>query len=248
MSVVALLATIPRRRVAFEGLLKSLDVQTRRPDSLILMLDGYGSEEPPRLPEAFRNAVTVYSHNEYRGAGTRWRYVEDCAPEDIVVCVDDDVVLGPRFVEALVCSVEQKQGAAAAMGKILFDGTRAPPGDYALGPLVHGAGCGLAARAKDFFGVGAFHDNLPAISKDAPNFLGYCGDDDALVSAYLFKKGIPIHHAATGNILWAPNTQAPNERITRPDRVADPDAQKRWLRTYIGWPWTEDKLWGKRAG
>src|SRR5579872_675634 len=119
---LALLATIPPRRTSCERLLQELPKQSRRLDGVILCLDGYGYvEAPPRCPWALPVADVFRTLTPSGGPGHRWGApLEmlatgplppldlDClAPDDVVLCLDDDLELGeaPDFVRSLLEAV-----------------------------------------------------------------------------------------------------------------------------------------------
>lgn len=228
---LVLIATIPARKRSCERLLGELMRQTRKPDGVILVLDGYGDAPAPACP-----LPIIAEHRTVMpaGAGQRWTAVRDLPPDDIIINLDDDVMLvqAPKLVAALVDAVE-KGGAAAAMG-MRPTNRRAPPGAYGFGNLVYAAGCGLAVRVKHLVGLEKFADEIKAAG--GPDSLGLHGDDDAIVSAHLWKTGVPILHAATGNIFAAAGTQATSQTAARRARKEDPNAQKFAIKKITGWP------------
>jgi hypothetical protein len=232
-NVLALVATIPARKLLCERMLRELANQTRRPDGVILVLDGYGDAPAPACsPPVARE----YRTPALSGAGQRWLRLADCDPEDIICNVDDDAVLlqAPHFIKALVETVERDGGAAAAMGRTTR-GRQAPPGALSWGPLVHAAGLGLTVRAKHLAGLQAFAGEVKA--KGGPDGLGPGGDDDGLLSAYLWRSGVVIRHAATGNVFQAPGARASSQSAARTARRESFDAQKVLLKKTTGWPW-----------
>lgn len=232
MSVLALIATIPARRRSCERLLDELTRQTRVPDGVILVLDGYsGDDLRCALPVAAKQQNNVKS-----GAGQRWLFAAKLPADDIIVCLDDDIRIAqsPNCIKALVEAVESGGGAAAAMGFDSVEYKRAPPMDFSRGDLIYAAGCGLALRPRHLAGLGAFADEVKAAG--GPDALGLLGDDDALVSAYLWKTGVRVVHAATGNIFPAPNTQSSSQTFAKQARRVDPNAQKIAIGRITGWP------------
>ena len=239
--VLALIATIPARRRSCERLLGELARQSRPPDGLVLVLDGYGDGPYPvmTLPIVLEHRTPAPS-----GAGTRWRVVEReleqaVAPaaltvDDIIVCLDDDFMLvqAPKLVAALADTVQYGGAAAAAMGRDRA-GHQAPPGDRGRGEIIYAAGCGLAMRAGELVGVSELAAAVKAGAGVDP--LGVGGDDDALVSAHLWKRGTRILHTATGNIFSAPGTRASSQTAAK--RGRDPNAQKSAIARVTGWPW-----------
>lgn len=231
--VLVLIATIPPRRHSCERLLSELTKQTRPPDGVVLCLDGYGEELPePRCPLP---VVAISRSTELSGAGRRWVMAAYVPQDDILINLDDDcyTVRAPNLIKALTEAVEQG-GAAAAMGKTIA-GRRAPPCKTSHGLLMYAAGCGLAVRAGDLAGMHVFAREIREQAGFDP--LGIRGDDDALVSAWLWKQGITIRHAATGVINAAAGTGASSQTRAKLARGEDLNAQKKVIAAITGWPW-----------
>jgi hypothetical protein len=224
--VLALVATVPARRQSCTRVLAELARQTRPPDGIVLVLDGYGDEPAPPCPLPI---VLERRAAQLSGAGNRWRVAAELPADDIVVNVDDDTMLfeAPQFIAKLVAAVEEF-GAAGAMGRT-FDGKGAPPGLWSRGELMHAAGPGLSMRAGTLANLAAFADAVK--ENGGPDALGPQGDDDSIVSAYLWKQGMPIKHAAIcGKIFTVPGTVS----TFKPQK--DPDIQKRAIAKASGWP------------
>lgn len=234
--VLVLLATIPARQQSCNRLLKELLVQKRVPDGIILVLDGYAALPGPTVPPGL-SVVAEHRFAEARGAGARWQTLLKIPPEDIVVCLDDDTMLveAPLFIKRLVETVEKHGGAAAAMGRGVDNKPAPPDRRFSRGELIHGAGMGLTVRAKYLRGLVQFAADVKAAG--GPDCLAKLGDDDALVSAYLWKQGIKIHHAATGNVFAAPGTRTSSQTTARRAKHENLDAQKLALQKTVGWPW-----------
>ena len=234
--VLVLIATIPPRRASCERLLRELTKQSRQPDALILCCDGYGGKCIPAPTSTIPLAYAVFTPFMC-GPGRRWQAALDAGvdPEDIIINLDDDVYLGkaPELIRALVTAVEEG-GAAAAMG-MTPDGKRAPPGRFSRGNLIYAAGCGLALRTKHLEGLQELAAEVKAAG--GPDALGVCGDDDALVSAHLWRKGITIKHAATGVIQAALGSQDVSQTKMRLARGEKLDDQKRAIARITGWKW-----------
>lgn len=168
--------------------------------------------------------------------GSARQAARDLAPDDIVISIDDDPVLSeaPRFVEALAETVEACGGAAAAMG-YTHEGYRAAPGPTSRGRLILGCGCGLAVRAGHLLGLHALA--VEVLQAGGPDALGPCGDDQALVSAHLWRRGVPLFHAAVGPLSFAEGTQRGSQFKARKAR-GEPDefAQARRIAEITGWP------------
>ncbi len=253
--ILALVPTIPPRRRSVTRLLAELAQQSRPPDGVLLCLDGYGEAEAPPCPLP----VVQLRTPALSGPGAKWRVVQelratgpeppldiDClAPDDILVCVDDDAMLceAPHFLRELVAVVLQpsraaitEEGwcAAAAMGRTPA-GRFAPPGAVSCGPLVYGCGLGLAVRVGHLAGL---HDLAKRVRRaGGPDALGPAGDDDALVSAHLWLQGVPIVHAAAGNVYAAPGTQESSLTVVRRRRGEGIEDQKKAIARITGWPW-----------
>lgn len=220
----------------------------------------------PTIPAALASVPTFAFRVLQRapsGPGCRWRLAEDLldglaavrgvsclgvaggaapappadlAPEDILVCLDDDLALeaAPRFLEALAVILETTNAAAAAMGHTP-GGLRAPPGEVSRGRLLLACGCGLALRAGHLRGLQAFAAELCA--KGARDPLGPGGDDQALVSCHLWRRGVPILHAAAGAFTFAAGTQRTSETSARQARgEVTLHEQAQEIAHLTGWP------------
>jgi hypothetical protein len=236
--VIALVATIPARRRSVERLLSELARQSRVPDAVVLVMDGY--PEADTVPNCPLPLERVYRSVKSLGPGARWRVAKDVPPDDVLVAFDDDIMLiqAPSCVEVLTSVVEASPAgvgsAAAAMGR-QFNGKPAPPGNWSTGDLMYVAGCGLTLRARALGGLQAFAEGVKAA--DGPDALGVRGDDDALVSAYLWKNNVRMIHAATGNIFPAPNTRSSSFTVDVMAHGLALDEQKKSIARITGWPW-----------
>lgn len=224
MRVTALIATVPSRKKLCERLLLELTRQTRPPDDLVLVCDGYPDKETtPQIPVTLTVRDLVRS-TEFRGCGARWLEVQKLHPSDVVFCIDDDtMVTKPQALEKLLSLVEPGRSAAGAMG-ITLQGRAAPPGDVSMGDLIFVAPCGLAAYAGDLQGLHGFADELKKAG--GPAALENNGSDDALISAFLWKSGIAIHHAPSGEL--RPLTKSASKKLSH--------RQKWEIAKRTGWP------------
>ncbi len=256
--VFVLLPTIPARRAACEALLAALLRQSRPPDRVILCLDGYGAAPAPERPAPLRQSVIeVRRQGTCGGPGHRWRtalgllgpsLISDgttpayLAPvlqdDDLLVSLDDDADLSeaPNFLNWLIVGA-LAHGAAAATG-LTPKGHRAPPGEAHCGPLLLGCGCGLALRARHLVGLPELAAEV--LRAGGPDALGALGDDQALVSAHLWRQRVALHHAATGRLRFAPGTDASAQwmarRAGKAPGKADPWDQARAIARITGWP------------
>jgi hypothetical protein len=190
--------------------------------------------------------VAVHRTAQLLGPGQRWSAVRGLPPEDIVVNLDDDVFTrrAPDLIKALVDGV-QEGGAAGAFGRTP-DGKRAPPGNFSRGDLIFAGACGLAVRAGYLEGLQDLAHQVQLAY--GFNALGPCGDDDGLIAALLWKKGIAIRHAATGVINAAAGTQRSSQTKARLALGEPLDAQKKAIARLTGWPWVSGRRsFGGRA-
>lgn len=239
MRILVLISTIPPRRRSCQRLLAEMTKQTRVPDGLVLVLDGYGDAPAPEHSLPLFHQVRTH---EPVGAGLRWRVASELSREDVVVVLDDDIVTieAPKLIEKLVAAVgDDEKRAASAMGRTR-DGKPAPPGGASRGQLLHAAGCSLTVRPGQLSGLTEFAEQVRAAGgPDALNQVG--GDDDALVSAHLWKSGVQVIHAPAGNIYPAPGTQESSQTRANRRRGVKPDAQKTAIAKATGWPWVAQK-------
>lgn len=236
--VLILIATITPRRHSCERLLSELTRQTRQPNGVVLCLDGYGQDLPE--PVCPLPIIATSRTPQLSGAGNRWLTVPYLPPDDIVINLDDDCYTrkAPNLVRELVAGVEE-HGVAAAFGRTP-DGKRAPPGNHSRGFLIYAGGCGLAVRAGLLQDLGVFRTEIQ--DKAGFDALGLRGDDDALVSAFLWRKGIRIKHAPTGVINAVAGTGASSQTRDKLARGEDLSWQKRAIAKVTGWPWPGSKV------
>ena len=223
--LVLLIATVPWRRPAFRRLLASLPLQTRRPDLVYLYLDGYGEavSAPCALPTRERRTAVP------GGPGGRWSVIADLAPADVVVNLDDDVVPPAGLIAALAGAVEP--GRAAAATGITVTGKKAPAEVDVDEPLICAGGATLAFCAGDLFGL------VDMAKLVGGGVLGDCGDDEAMVSACLWKNGVTIKHVRIDGLGIAADTQAQSQTRRRL-AVREPFwAQRQRIAAATGWPW-----------
>lgn len=105
-SVDVLLPTVPWRKKSCERLLREFAAQTRVPDRIHLLLDGYpDSLATPEIPQEL--SVHIYRYNESQGAGNRWRVAERlAAPPEFIVNFDDDMVIPPDYIDQALAKVK----------------------------------------------------------------------------------------------------------------------------------------------
>lgn len=225
--VLILCATVPWRRDACAQMLRSLDRQTLRPELVILHLDGFARATPrPSVPPALE--VNVRRFLRPRGVGNWWRSLDESHLGMLVACVGDDFVYPPDYLERLA-SLQTEYGGAISWHGWSVDGrncrfrARLP----APAPLVR---CGTAlmlAPAGEIIGVGE-HEL-------ADLFFHPYGHDEALISCWLWERGVPMTRPAghPGVTHLAAGCDPRSTSIRDRDRKA---SLRRVLRQRYGWP------------
>ena len=224
-----IIATVPWRRPAFRNMLSWLTNQTLKPDLVHLVLDGYGdaASAPCSLP------TREWRTTKCLGPGGRWRVLKELAPETIVVVFDDDISLGfaPYATERLVKIVEQ--GYAAALMGVTFSGCmmNIPEGER----LICGGAATFAFRAKDLEGLDEFVSEIKTQGKFDP--FGDLGDDEAVISALLWKRGVVIKKANIPEIHSVQGTQEGSQARRRLASTRPFWYQRQEIKRITGWPW-----------
>jgi len=211
--IVVLITTILSRQASFIRVLRGLAQQTRRPDLLLVRLDGgtldpnfFGSGFPDGCsPEAqaWHDEINLYVQNAARasfvmhgaaaerGAGFRWMHhaLHDLRPDDILITLDDDIVPRAAFVEhtARLCvydnAVVTWHGWTERPGGAYGMLTKAPPIDQRVCCVGAGAAC---YRWRWVQGL-TRHPLAATCLFAAPR----C-DDDALLSLALWENGVYV--------------------------------------------------------
>lgn len=186
--VLVLCATVPWRRAACEEMLGSLARQTKAPEEVILHLDGFARATPrPQAPSGLELRFRRFLR--HRGVGNWWRTLDASHRGMLVACVGDDFVYPPAYLARLV-DLQAAHGGAVAWHGWSVDGRncRFRASIRAAMPLVR---CGTAlmiAEADDLLGV--------AEHKLADVFFGPRGHDEALISCWLWRHGVPMTRPA----------------------------------------------------
>jgi hypothetical protein len=195
-----LIATIPRRRINVEDLLGAIPNQTLLPDQIHLCLDGYGDLPSPKY---LRNlAVTEYRTIELSGPGGRWRILPKIPKDATLIVLDDDqIIFGPDVLATLVKLVAPF--VAVAFGGTNYQGFGGafPEG---MEMISMGAAC-MAMRAVDLEGLGDTYNEIREKCGFDP--FGDGGDDEAVIAAHLFRKGVAMQATGPLDITTAGGTQ-----------------------------------------
>lgn len=230
--VHVLLATVPSRWAAASRLLVEVAAQSVLPDVLHLVLDGYAYG----VPIPWYGTLPVREHRTAipTGPGGRWRVLADVPPEATLVVLDDDQeVHGRDVAEGLVAAVASG-GAAAHFGTDPSGWGAVHPAGTPL--LSMGAAC-MAIRAADLAGLGGTLAEIREKCGFDP--FGNGGDDEAVVSAHLWRQGTPMRATGPIAVREALGTQAGSQFERR--RAASGGRSVFWQREEIrrvtGWPW-----------
>jgi len=225
-----LLATIPSRRLFCERLLVSLPKQSLVPDFVHLVLDGYFDSPTPvcQMPH------TTYPSIQRRGPGGRWRVLPHVPKDAILIVLDDDQeIFGPDVIKNLVSAVDPT-GAAALSGT----NENSLGGSFSKGRTLISMGAAvMALHVADLAGLS---ETLAEIRKkcDFDPFADL-GDDEAVISAHLWKRGVPMRATGPLAIRQAFGSQVGSQFSRR--RESSGSRSTFWQREAIakatGWPW-----------
>jgi len=230
-----LIATIPERRVAVNRILPTIPQQTLKPEQICLVLDGYGDSPSPPVPPL---PVREWRTAQPSGPGARWRVVKELPANTTVINVDDDMIIfrEPGLFERLTKIVEG--GCAAATTGITVTGkvvTSDPRDVESKEDLICGVASVMSFRAGWLSGL----DDMAEVVRTRCGFdpLGDCGDDEALVSACLWRHGIRMKHAFSPGLLMSTDVQNESQSRRRHDRGDVGFEQRRKISHVTGWPW-----------
>lgn len=232
MLVHLLLATVPSRRVSVENLLSALSTQTFVPAVLHLCLEGYGDLPSPRYPDT----LTVVEHRSEKasGPGARWRVLSQIPAEAVLVVLDDDrKLLGQDVIEGLVKAVEGG-GAASLMG------TEPTGWGLMFTKGKHLIAMGAAVMVLHMSDLVGLDETLSEIrSKCGFDPFADAGDDEAVIAAHLWRKGVIMRATGPLAIVETPGTQVGSQfekrRATKGTRSLF--WQRQEIRRVTGWPW-----------
>lgn len=195
-----------------------------------LVLDGYGSRPAPSC---------YFSSKQYRtvslsGPGGRWRVVHDIDPAAILIVIDDDIEIGEDgqdLFEILIREVEETGDCVALIGVTTS-------GDFGNMPTTEDLICVdakvMACRAGDLWGVG----NLVKEVREKGGFdpIGDCGDDEAVISAHLWRKGVRMRRICFPRIRLADGTQDGSQTEKRRATGKPIWWQRHEIARMTGWP------------
>lgn len=233
--VVVLCGTIPWRVPACEQMLLSLTAQTRKPDEVIVHLDGFGpSDTRPKTPSPDQLTVRFTHSDKPRGLGSWWYNLGGGEEEDVIMPVGDDFVYFPEYVESGLQALHAHGGAVSwhawapnpETGRLQLYNFRANVEMHVPGVIRAGTAC-FFTRRKHLLGM--------TDHPEAPVFFHPKGHEEALVSFWLWKNNVPITRPRGKPAL----DLLPLGRDPRSSSVAFPQHKKalrRTLHTKYGWP------------
>jgi hypothetical protein len=227
--VHVLIASVPWRRTSLNRLLREVAAQQLRPAFVHLVLDG---DDVPNAPLDVSPLdwdglkVTIKTQHPARGAGARWSVIDEIPNDHVVMNLDDDVGLDSDYVglhyEALkradaVCS----GGYTTDRKFIMCDNNHGYEGPIAC--LQAGA---FSARVSKLRGL----RDMPM----AAELLGVLGDDEALLSAHLWKTGVVVNRV-NAPVRFDPLGDDPRSQyLSLPGRILGLRSR---LTAETGWPW-----------
>lgn len=235
MIIDVLIATVPWRRQPCARLLGDIQKQSLQPRFVHLVLDGYGDDSLPRdLPLPIR--ICEYRTAKPSGPGGRWRVLREgsITGADVLVVFDDDqILMGPTVIENFVRVIGD--GATAYRGTDLrgSGGCVFPEGR----PLIcMGAGA-MAVHPADLAGLDEMRAEIQTKCGFDPFADG--GDDQAVVSAHLWRKGVPMRAAGFLEIFMQQELNGGSQQEKRRSTKGTKSFfwQSEAIRAATGWPW-----------
>lgn len=194
---LVVISSVEWRKENFIKLVKSLAQQTRQPEHVLIVLDGYSEAAMAeagaavdRPPEGTTGHVRWNAGDRRRGAGWRWTLalellLERSVPEDTVVSVvDDDFLLMPDYLR--VCHARVAPAPNIAIGWLGETPSFIPwtsPMSKDTVCISLGAGL-LTCHLRHLRGIDQF------VERDL--YFTPPGDDEALVSFWLWKNGVKL--------------------------------------------------------
>ena len=185
-----LVATVPWRKASCDRLLEQIAEQDELPERVHLLLDGFSDDDPyPFRPSSLTVSITHY--DTAQGAGNRWRYVSQMPWQpDVLINLDDDTVIPKGFTRRMADEVRKTGDAVCASGYPREGGIYLIKDPHTCEVVCVQTGF-FACRTEALRGI----DRQPQAEK----FLGLLGDDEAFVSAHLWKNHVKMRK------IWIPN-------------------------------------------
>jgi GT2 family glycosyltransferase len=156
------------------GVLASLRIQTRPADRIIVCHAASADVADPRSVPGVEFISTAAGLPRQRN-----RIIEMAGDCDALLFLDDDFILGPRYIEATLAALQSDPAIVVTTGALIADGAKGPglsaraatdliAGDHyqgpwpGLSPAWNGYGCNMAIRLAAVRGGGLrFDERLP---------------------------------------------------------------------------------------
>ena len=232
MTIHLLLATVPRRKVFVERILAAISEQTVVPSVVHLCLEGYGDVIAPKYPESL--SVKEYRTQQTTGPGARWRIISEISSDvDKLVVLDDDWSMSSNdVIEKLVSAA----GTDSASSYIGLSVSRYLTEELGV-ELISMGGAAMALPVQHLAGLEDLRQEIIKACSFDP--FGNLGDDEAVVAAHLWRKGVKMFAAGKLGLWMPPQAQVDCQGDRR--RSALRGKKFFWQREAIakvtGWPW-----------
>jgi GT2 family glycosyltransferase len=206
--------------------LRDIAQQTRQPDRVLVCATNQADVESPEGVPAGVEILFARSGLPHQRNAILDR-LDDC---DIVLFLDDDFLMAPRYVEATVAAMQSFPGLVVTTGRMIADDSRGPGLSVAEGRAMiaaegaseldsglekapHGYGCNMALRLAAIRAHGErFDERLPL----------YAWSEDIDFTHRLARHGwIAKLHGARGVHLGAKQGRSPGRRLGY-SQVANP--------------------------
>lgn len=211
--IVVSLTSFPKRFQYLHVAIRSLLLQTVKPDLIVLYL-GEDSKNVP-LPRELTRLTEKGLKIEYREGNLRshkkYYYALQEYPNDIVILVDDDMIYEPKMIERLLKSYEKFPGAVSA--KRVHKMAKNPDGSVADYNHWQYEFKEAAIPGLDIFSTTGFGTLLPpgCMDKrvlDADVFMKDCfAADDIWLKTMQLLKNTPTVYVPGPRFFSLPNTQ-----------------------------------------
>lgn len=225
--ITIVMATIPWRRASCERTLRSLAEQTRKPDRVVLHLDGFSAKaRVPELPPDLEIAIKRFPKR--RGVGNWWRSIGPEHTDHLVACVGDDFSYAPRYLELTAAAQRRFGGCVCWHGRDVdnrMHNFRASP-RHPVSIVRAGTAC-VMVPGKHLAGM----CDHPL----APLFFSPRGHDEAFFSWWLARRRIPITRPP-GRPALTHHVEGNDPRATSVRFSSRKAALRRVLHDAYGWP------------
>lgn len=114
--VIISLTSYPKRFKNLHLVIKSIMLQTVKPDKIILYLgnDSLNIKLPKKLEKLQKKGLQIEIKNENLKSHKKYYYAFQEFPNDLIITIDDDLVYENRMIELLLKSYEQYPNAISA--------------------------------------------------------------------------------------------------------------------------------------